>query len=245
MARKSRIDTPGAFHHIMIRGIERKAIFRDDKDRDAFLDRLGGILIETSTPCYGWALLPNHVHLLLRTGGIPVAGIMRRVLTGYTVTFNPRYRRHGHLFQNRYKSILCEEDPYLLELTRYIHLNPLRAGLVEDVKALGSYPYCGHSVLMGKVKRRWQDKDYVLALFAKREREARSAYFEFVTKGVGQGRRPDLVGGGLLRSVGGWKELKELRDNGLRVKGDERILGGSDFVEKVLREANERFDQRL
>jgi putative transposase len=98
---------------------------------------------------------------------------------------------------------------------------------------------------MGKVKRPWQEKDYVLVLFAKREREARSAYFEFVTKGVGQGRRPDLVGGGLLRSVGGWKELKELRDNGLRVKGDERILGGSDFVEKVLREANERFDQRL
>jgi putative transposase len=98
---------------------------------------------------------------------------------------------------------------------------------------------------MGKVKRPWQEKDYVLVLFAKREREARSAYFEFVTKGVGQGRRPDLVGGGLLRSVGGWKELKELRDNGLRVKGDERILGGSDFVEKVLREANERFDQRV
>lgn len=124
------MDAPGALHHNIIRGIERKAIFRDDRDRERFLERLESVLVETSMPCYAWALMKNHAHLLLRTGLAPVATVMRRLLTGYAQDFNRRYRRHGQLFQNRYKSILCEEDPYLLELVRYIHLNPLRAKAV-------------------------------------------------------------------------------------------------------------------
>jgi len=130
MPRKARIDAPGALHHIIVRGIERRKIFYDDNDRDNFLNRLGVILIESQTPCFAWALIPNRLHLLLRTGVAPIATVMRRLLTGYAVSFNRRHRRHGQLFQNRYKSILCQEDPYLIELVRYIHLNPLRAGLV-------------------------------------------------------------------------------------------------------------------
>ena len=126
MPRKSRIDAAGALHHIICRGIEQTDIFVDDFDRDNFVERLGKILSETNTPCFAWALLPNHFHLLLRTGEVPLSTIMRRLLTGYAVSFNRRHRRHGHLFQNRYKSILCQDDPYLLELVRYIHLNPLR-----------------------------------------------------------------------------------------------------------------------
>ena len=244
MPRQSRIDAPGALHHVIIRGIERKVIFRDDKDRESFLDRLGGIVLESSTPCYAWSLLSNHAHFLFRTGKIPIAQVMRKLLTGYAVTFNRRYRRHGHLFQNRYKSILCEEDVYLRELVRYIHLNPLRAGLVKDVRELGSYAYAGHSVLMGKKKRDWQERDYVLRYFGETEREAKKSYFSFVSKGVEEGRRPDLVGGGLLRSVGGWKGLKELGDSGERVRADERMLGGSEFVERVLREADEEWERR-
>jgi putative transposase len=98
MPRKARIDMTGALHHIFIRGIERKRIFREDQDRRDFLDRLGNILLETKTPCYAWALLPNHVHLLLRSGQIPLATVMGRLLTGYAVAFNHRYRRHGHLW---------------------------------------------------------------------------------------------------------------------------------------------------
>lgn len=244
MPRQSRIDAPGALHHVIIRGIERRMIFRDNKDREDFLDRLGGLLLEYSTPCYGWAMLSNHGHFLLRTGEIPIAGVMRRLLTGYAMTFNRRHRRHGYLFQNRYKSILCEEDAYLQELVRYIHLNPLRAGIVKDLKELGSYRYSGHSVLMGKQKRPWQDREYVLSHFAQTEREAKTRYLSFVSKGVGEGRKPELVGGGLLRSVGGWKGLKELRGSGQRVKADERILGGSEFVERVLREAGEQWERR-
>jgi REP element-mobilizing transposase RayT len=108
MPRKARIDAPGALHHIICRGIERRKIFDDDVDRDNFLERLGNILIETSTPCYSWALIPNHFHLLLRTGNMAISTVMRRLLTGYTVSYNRRHRRSGHLFQNRFKSILCQ-----------------------------------------------------------------------------------------------------------------------------------------
>ena len=102
MPRQARIDAPGALHHIIVRGIERKKIFHDNKDRNDFLDRIGGTLKETSTSFYGWALIPNHVHLLPHTGTVPIATVMRRLLTGYAVTFNRRYNRNVHLFQNRY-----------------------------------------------------------------------------------------------------------------------------------------------
>ena len=110
MPRKSRIDTPGALHHIITRGIDRGDIFKDDTDRNSFLERLGAILSETKTFCFAWALIPNHFHLLLKTGATPISVVMRRLLTGCAVTFNRRHRRYGHLFQNRYKSILCQED---------------------------------------------------------------------------------------------------------------------------------------
>jgi REP element-mobilizing transposase RayT len=136
----------------MARGIERRKIFWDDKDRSLFLERLAAILEETQTQCYAWTLIPNHFHLLLRTGLTPLSTVMRRLMTGYAVTFNIRHRRAGHLFQNRYKSVICEEDPYLLELIRYIHLNPLRAKLVKDLKTLDKYPWSGHSAILGRRK---------------------------------------------------------------------------------------------
>ncbi len=244
MPRKARIDAPGALHHIIVRGIEQRQIFRDDRDRDQFIQRLSDILTETDTPCYAWALMPNHVHLLLKTGLTPIATIMRRLLTGYAVYFNRRHRRHGHLFQNRYKSILCQAEPYFRELVRYIHLNPLRAKLVEELKVLDKYPYSGHSALLGKMKRDWQQVGYVLGFFGKRKSDARKAYRQFVKKGVVQGRRPELTGGGLVRSIGGWAALRALRSETVRVKGDERILGDTDFVEAVLKEADEQLERR-
>ena len=141
-------------------------------------------------------------------------------------------------------SPFCAEDSYLQELVRYIHLNPLRAGLVKDLKELGSYAYSGHSVLLGMRKRDWQDREYVLRYFGQTEREAKREYLSFVLKGIDEGRKPELVGGGLLRSVGGWEGLKEAREWGHRVKSDERILGRSEFVEQVLREAGEQWERR-
>ena len=244
MPRQARIDAPGALHHIIGRGIDRQRIFQDNTDRDNFLDRLGKILLETQTACFAWALIPNHFHLLLRTGTTAISTVMRRLLTGYAVSYNFRHRRHGHLFQNRYKSILCQEDAYLLELVRYIHLNPLRAANVKDLRTLSNYPYCGHSCILGATIHDWQDVDYVLKFFASKKSQAIRGYQKFVKKGVGQGRRPDLVGGGLVRSAGGWSALKVLRRIGEYRKGDERILGDSDFVKKVLAQAKEDFEHR-
>ena len=244
MPRKARIDSPGALHHIIIRGIERKAIFKDNADRANFLKRLARTITEAEASCYAWVLMTNHVHLLLKTGLAPIATVMRRLLTGYAVSFNRRHRRHGHLFQNRYKSFLCEENVYLKELVRYIHLNPMRARTVKDLKALKSYRWCGHSALMGKAEASFQDTEYILRLFGQSFRKARRAYETYVSKGIKQGQRPDLVGGGLLRSVGGWGKLKGFRDIGVRIKGDERILGSSDFVERVLIQADEQLEEK-
>ncbi len=244
MPRKARIDAPGALQHIIIRGIEGRAIFRDRQDRDSFLERLGNVLIDTSTACYAWALMSNHVHLLLRTGLAPIATVMRRCLTGYAQQFNRRYERHGPLFQNRYKSVLCEEDPYFLELVRYIHLNPVRAGVVKDFGQLRSYRYCGHAVIMGIMKCEWQERDYVLGFFDESERPARRYYAAFVARGVELGQQPNLVGGGLIRSAGGWSSVKDQLRAGIRMKGDERILGSSMFVEEVLERADEELEQR-
>ena len=154
MPRKARIDVPGALHHIIVRGIARRRIFEDDTDRVNFLDRLGKVLSETATKCFAWALIPNHFHLLLRTGACPLPTVMRRLLTDHAMNFNRRHHRSGQLFQNRYKSILCQEDTYLLELVRYIHLNPIRAGLVADIKVFFKYPFLRpFSYYGGKEKR--------------------------------------------------------------------------------------------
>lgn len=244
MPRKARIDAPGALHHIIVRGIDRTALFRDDTDHANFLDRFGQLLIDSSTPCLAWALMGNHVHLLLRTARVPISTRMRRLLTGFAQQFNRRHRRQGVLFQNRYKSILCEEQPYLLALVRYIHLNPLRAGAVKDIDALRGYPRCGHSALMGKVRCEWQDTEYVLGFFGGRVRPARRAYERFVAEGVDQGRKAELVGGGLIRSAGGWSAIKALRRFDMRVMGDERILGSGDFVQSVLQQAQEQYEKK-
>jgi len=234
MPRKSRIDAPGALHHIIARGLDRQRIFEDDADRHNFLSRLGKIVKETDTRCYAWALIPNHFHLLLKTGRAPIANVMLRLLTGYAVTYNRRHRRHGHLFQNRYKSILCQEDAYFMELVRYLHLNPLRARIVKSIKALDGYPFSGHSAIMGKCKNKWQDVDSILQLYADKVPAARRGYRGFVEKGIEIGRRHDLTGGGMVRSSGGWSGLRAMRRAKVFQKADERILGDGDFVEQVL-----------
>lgn len=122
-----------------------------------------------------------------------------------------RHRWQGHFFENRYKSIVVEEEPYLLEVTRYIHLNPLRAGVVRELSALDRYRWTGHSGLLGKRSQPWQTVDPILGRFGRRVGEARQRYRQFVAEGIAQGRRPDLIGGGLRRSAGGWEGLATLR----------------------------------
>jgi putative transposase len=244
MPRTARLDAPGVLHHVMIRGIERRNIFRSNKDREDFVERLEVLCPETQTICYAWAFMSNHAHFLFRTGTEPLSRLMRRLLTGYVIGFNHRHNRNGQLFQNRYKSIICQEDTYLRELVRYIHLNPIRAGLVQTLEELRSFKYCGHSSLMGKAKREWQDTDYVLGYFGRSRTEARKAYESFVKEGLKQGRREELTGGGLIRSLGGWTEARNALKGGVHVMSDERILGDSDFVDSVISQSQEHYERR-
>lgn len=240
MARQARLDFPGTLHHAICRGIERRRIVADDRDRDNFVNRLGQAAVESDTDIYAWSLMTNHAHILLRSGKGGISQFMRKLLTGYAVSYNLRHKRHGYLFQNRYKSIVCEEDPYFLELIRYIHLNPIRAGVVRDIEELGGYHYSGHRVLMGKVAYDWQDREYVLKEFGETERRAKKEYKKFIEAAIGEGRRPELVGGGLIRSAGGWSRVISMRRQKQREQSDERILGSGKFVEKMIEEAEER-----
>jgi len=236
MPRGPRLDASGVLHHIMIRGLERRRIFRDDQDRTDFVTRLGALAEAKALTVYAWALLPNHVHLLVRTGTRPLSRTMRSLLTGYAGAFNRRHRRAGHLFQNRYKSVVVEEEPYFLELVRYLHLNPLRAGVVKTLTELDRHPWTGHASLLGRRACPWQTTGAVLAQFHHSLRGARIAYRDFVAAAVPLGVRPELQGGGLIRSLGGWSAVTELRRGREHYLGDERILGGSAFVETLQRE---------
>jgi hypothetical protein len=157
---------------------------------------------------------------------------MRRLMTGHAVRFNLRYGRSGHLFQNRYKSIVVEEEAYFLQAVRYIHLNPVRAGLLSTLSALDRFPFTGHAVLMGNRAAAWQDTGAVLERFAPARRKAVRGYEEFVVAGWDEGHRHEFTGGGLVRSAGG-RDVVAGRKLAERGAADERVLGCGDFVEEV------------
>jgi len=245
MPRGARLDAPGTLHHVIVRGIEKRRIVDDVADRKNFVKRLGELSAETKTNIYAWALMTNHAHMLLRSSEIGLSGFMRRLLTGYAISYNRRHRRWGHLFQNRYKSIVCDEDAYFTELVRYIHLNPLRAKLVKSLAQLDRYRWSGHGVIVGKIQYNWQNRDEVLKWFGKKQGEAKNAYRNYVKKGIAKGRRPELVGGGLIRSLGGWSAVKALRRSGDRELSDGRILGSGEFVERIIKEAETQIKYQL
>ena len=228
MPRHARIDFPGLLQHVIVRGIERTDIFLDDDDRNNFCRRLEALLLKSATPCLAWCLLDNHLHLLLRPADITLAVFMRRLLTGYAVSFNLRHNRSGHLFQNRYKSIVCDEDAYLLELIRYIHLNPLRAGIIDDLDQLALYPWSGHPQILGLSEQQLINTDEVLSRFSRHKTTARNKYLEFLADGLSHNAAPNLSRGGKQTS----RQLDcSLSDEDLF---DERILGGGNFAENVL-----------
>ncbi len=206
----------------MARGIEGCDIFRDKTDRENFLDRLSDLLAQPNAPrLYAWALLSNHLHLLLQPTDTTLSSMMRCLLTGHAVRFNLRHNRQGHLFQNRYKSLVVDEETYFLELVRYIHLNPVRAGAVESLEALEYYPYTGHAALVGQRMRVRQEVDEVLSRFSSTPRRAVAAYRDFIADGIGQGKRLELgyTHDGVNQTGGG---------------GDARILGDKAFTDAVL-----------
>ncbi|MBK8576623.1 MAG: transposase [Elusimicrobia bacterium] len=247
MPRQARVDLPGLLHHVMARGIEGRVLFSDPADYSDFQARLEASNERYPSQILAWALMPNHFHLLIRSGKQGIVPFMQKVMTGYATSYNIRHQRSGHLFGNRYKSIICEEETYLLELVRYIHLNPLRAKIVEDMKELADFPFCGHGALLGKRSHAWQEIDDVLARFSSNPSKARTQYESFVEEGNRQGKRSDLTGGGLIRSMGGVRNVMQSGRSGEREAYDSRVLGSGQFVQDIMKavEIKETVQDRL
>ncbi|MHB0915245.1 MAG: transposase [Thermoleophilia bacterium] len=237
MPRRPRIDAPGHLYHVMARGIERNVIFTDDQDREVFINRLGTVISETETPAYAFALIPNHFHLLLRRSRVPISRVMQKLLTSYAIYFNKRHNRSGHVFQNRYKSIICDEGIYFLELVRYINLNPVRAHLVETVNDLGWYRYCSHRLIMGNSSLEWFDSAAVLAHFDSDLFRAKRAYSGFIMAGIGQGQRTDLEGCRRRKSQSAPASTQDEQEY-----FDERILGSEGFIRRFQNERTSALD---
>lgn len=235
MPRRGRLHIPGGCYHVMGRGLERRHIFEKPVDKKDFLSRFGENLQRQNAQCLAWAIMPNHYHLLIRAGTQPLRKLMAPVLGGFAGGYNRRYRRCGYVFQNRFTSILCDENSYLLELVRYIHLNPLRAKIVDSISELGKYPWTGHAGVLGRHRQEWHQVDEMLLNFGKRRGQARNKYVDFVKAGVSSSERIDLSGGGLVRSHGSWESIERFRKEHLFCIGDERILGKSDFVAQALK----------
>jgi REP element-mobilizing transposase RayT len=207
MARKPRIEYPGAFFHIIVRGNNRETIFREVGDYSRYIEKLAHFCREGDVRVYAYCLMPNHLHLLVEMGMIPLSKTLQRFHISYTAYFNKKYGRVGHIFQGRYKAILCDRNTYLLELVRYIHLNPVRAGLVEQA---GDYAWSSHRVYIGVETSHVIDPFFVLRQLSDDPTAARQSYARFVVENPTQSRREDL-----------YKVC------------DQRILGDENFVRQV------------
>lgn len=214
MARKPRIEYPGAFYHVITRGNRRGTIFKDDKDRERFLQMLLEYKERYGFILYAYTLMNNHIHLLIETGKVPLSRIIQGLLQSHTQWYNGKYRTVGHLFQGRYKAILCDKNNYLLNLIRYIHLNPVRAGLVKDP---ADYKWSSHRIYLGIEESDLVDCDFVLTQFAKTRKRSIKLYEEFVMEWIGEGRKEEFY-----RII------------------DQRFLGDEDFIKDVKNVAGEK-----
>ena len=207
MARKPRVEFDGAFYHVIVRGNQRQRTFQDDRDRIAYLERIEHYRQRDGFRLYAYVLMANHVHLLLETKSVPLSKIMQGIQASYTQSYNRRHRKVGHLFQGRYKAILCDRDAYLLELVRYIHLNP---GRLRDADDPWRYRWSSHAAYLGKASAVKIDTQEILSRFGSRLGAAGRAYQRFMDDGMKQGHEE--------------KYYQTL---------DQRFLGDEEFVKEV------------
>ena len=210
MARKPRIHYPGAVYHVILRGNGKQDIFFEDQDRYRFYLLLQEGVERYRHQVHAFCLMTNHIHLAVQVADIPLSRIMQNLSFRYTRWVNWRHDRSGHLFQGRYKAVLVDGDSYLLELVRYVHLNPVRAGMVPTPEA---YPWTSHLAYCGRETLPWLATDPTLAMFAKKRERAVRAYAAFIQDGLAEGRRPEFHGEGVA---------------------DSRVLGEDDFVERMV-----------
>ncbi len=189
MARKPRIQFSGAFYHVFARGNHRQEIFHDEDDFQQYLKRLISYQQRYHFTLYAYVLMPNHVHLLLEQGETPLSKIMQGLQQSFTLYYNKRYGKSGHLFQGRYKAILCDRDAYLLELVRYIHLNSVRAGIVKRPE---DYPWSSHRKYLTGRSLPWLDVEMLLGMLAETKKKALSRYRDFIHAVLDNGSAEDF-----------------------------------------------------
>jgi REP element-mobilizing transposase RayT len=174
LARGPRLDAPGVVHHVWARAVEGRLVFLDPRECRDLLQRLAGLAAETRALFFAWAIMGNHLHLVVRTGAVPLSALMHRMHTGFAARFNLRFGRQGHVFQSRFGSRVIADTADLMGVIRYVHLNPLAAGIVPDLRALETYPWCGHGALMGRrAPLPFEAVSETLALFGEAEHIAR------------------------------------------------------------------------
>jgi putative transposase len=218
--RKPRIYYPGAVYHVVLRGNAGQNVFFTEKDKKHFYRLLDEGQEKYGHLIHAFCLMANHIHLVLQVGNVPLSRILQNISQRYTMWVNRQRKRMGHLFQGRYKAILVDADTYLLELVRYIHLNPVRAKIV---KAPGVYHWSSYNAYLGRESFPWLTTDWVLEQFSKRKAIARKTFEAFVYAGIGEERRQDFHSG--------------TRNDG--------ILGNQEFYEKVHRVARDRVERRV
>ncbi|PJB95776.1 MAG: transposase [Nitrospirae bacterium CG_4_9_14_0_8_um_filter_70_14] len=209
MARKPRLHVPGGVYHVMLRGNAGQDIFFSEGDRAVFYLLVQEGIERFGHRVHGFCLMTHHVHLLLQVADVPLSRSLQNLAFRYTRWINRERGQVGHLFQGRYKAVLVDADAYLLELVRYIHLNPVRAGLVADP---AEYPWSGHRAYLGMETLPWLHTEWVLGQFAKRLATSRKRYAAFVAAGMAEGHRPEFHGG----------------------DDDGRVLGEESFLAQVL-----------
>lgn len=221
MARKSRIHYPGAIYHVMLRGNAKQIIFHREEEYRYFEDILSQAMERYSLVLHAYCWMKNHVHMALQVKDKPLSKLMQIISQRYTHWFNKRHDRAGHLFQGRYKAILVDKDAYLLEMIRYIHLNPVRANLVTDPL---DYPLSSHAAYTGHVRPpSWLTIDLGLGQFGRTTSSARAAYLHFMGQTTGE------------------ELLEQLRHGGK----EGRILGNENFVSDVLKQNKETIPAKV
>ena len=209
MARKPRIEFPGALYHVIARGNHRQPLFHDDADRGVYLGRLEHYRQRYGMAVYAYVLMANHMHLLIEMQTTPLSKFMQGLQFTYTRYYNRKYAKVGHLFQGRYQAVLCDREAYLLELVRYVHLNPARLRRALDP---WRYPWSSHRAYLGEPCPVVVETSLVLAQFAQRVGQARAAYLQYMEEGLGRGHEARYY-----ETV------------------DQRLLGDERFIEEVAR----------
>jgi len=235
MPRKNRVDYPSAINHVMVRGVAGMPIFADDQDRYVFLSRANELFDGVRARTVVWSLMPNHAHQQTQTLASPLSKVMHRQDTAYAQYFNKRHDRKGHVFQNRYKSLLVADEDYLFRLIRYVLLNPIRASIVADLDELGDYRWTSYPALMGRTRPLAFDLEFTLNLFGQNPVEARARLRDWLQAGVDE---DDEIGLLVTRPPG--RPRKEDRSAVLTSRIAARnsfVSGNPTFVADVLARA--------